>query len=620
MNDGIHGPASELAMSDTLHALKHGDSFAVFDAVGSLQGLFHRDTRHLLELDLTIDGATPELTGIWVTRDNTLLLSALKHARGTLSRARFVWQDCLYERVRLRNVGPAARRVTLDITFAADFADVFEVRGHHRARRGVQTPARIAADHVVLAYRGLDDRERTTRVVFDPPPARLDAGSARFEIELAPGTHRSLFIRIACEPGPPAPFFTALRDTKAALHGAMARAAPVPAASPALDTLVGRSLADLYTLVTDLPEGPYPYAGIPWYSTVFGRDALIAALQTLWLDPEIARGTLCHLAAHQATTSDPAADAEPGKILHEQRQGEMAMLGEVPFARYYGSIDATPLFVMLAGAYLERTDDVGTLGRLWPTLRAALSWIEGHGDGFVTYERRSKRGLRNQGWKDSPDSIFHADGSLAEGPIALCEVQAYVYGAWRAVAAIARRLGEAGVDSFEARAESLRRSFDAHFFDEELGTYVLALDGQRRPCRVRASNAGHALLTGIAAPERAASVVRTLMAPRFFSGWGIRTVAEGEARYDPASYHNGSIWPHDNALIASGFARYGFRREVARILKAMVDASTHFDRARLPELYCGDARRQGRGPTAYPGACSPQAWAAGAPLMMLRPV
>jgi glycogen debranching enzyme len=351
---------------------------------------------------------------------------------------------------------------------------------------------------------------------------------------------------------------------------------------------------------------------------VFGRDALITALQTLWLDPEIARGVLGHLAAHQATTNEPARDAEPGKILHERRQGEMAALGEVPFARYYGSIDATPLFVMLAGAYLQRSDDVETLRRLWPNVQAALAWITRHGDGFVTYERRSERGLKNQGWKDSPDSIFHADGALAEGPIALCEVQAYVYAAWRAAADIARQLGEPA-DAYGARAESLRRLFDEHFFDVQLGTYVIALDGAQRPCRVRTSNAGHALFTGIAHPERAASVVRTLMDPRSFSGWGIRTVAEGEARYDPASYHNGSIWPHDNALIASGFARYGFKREAAQILEALVDASTHFDGARLPELFGGVARRAGEGPTLYPGACSPQAWAAGAPLMLMRP-
>ncbi|MBX3502515.1 MAG: amylo-alpha-1,6-glucosidase [Alphaproteobacteria bacterium] len=645
-------------MAKSPHALKHNDCFAVFDEAGALQGLFHHDTRHLARLDLTIDGEPPGTTRTRPSEDNTLLLTALRHRQIALSRIRFVWQDCLHERLRLRNAGAAAHRVTLDLAFAADFADLFEVRGHDRARRGETLPASIAADHVVLAYRGLDGRMRTTRLAFDPPPLRLVESGARFELDLAPHTHRSLFVRIACECAPSPgggrwratarrkgdvedgllrssstspfrpsgtfplrgkeEFFDARRAARRRLRDALARATAVSCADPAIDAVVQRGIIDLYTLVSELPEGPYPHAGIPWFNTVFGRDGLIAALQTLWLDPGIARGVLGHLAATQAATSDPAADAEPGKILHEARQCEMAALGEVPFARYYGSVDATPLFVMLAGAYLRRTGDIDTLRRLWPNVQRALAWIESRGDGFVTYERQSERGLRNQGWKDSPDSVFHADGTLAEGAIALCEVQAYVYAAWRAAAAIARRLGEPDADRYEARAESLRRAFDTHFFDERLGTYVPALDGERRPCRVRASNAGHALFTGIAWPERAAAVVRGLMEQRSFSGWGIRTVAAGEARYDPGSYHNGSVWPHDNALIAAGFARYGFRREAALVSEAVFAAAAHFKRLRLPELFGGDARRDGQGPTPYPGACSPQAWAASAPLLLLH--
>jgi glycogen debranching enzyme len=643
-------PATASLQERRPRTLKHGDTFALFDhngdalaGPGSPEGLFHRDTRYLSHLYLTFQGARPLLLSSTLRDDNAILTCDLtnpdllddagniimEHDLIHLRRSRFLWEAACFERLVLRNFSAKRCEIPIEITFSADFADLFEVRGSRRERRGELHVPEVRDDRVLLAYTGLDGQRRTTLLAFDPAPTRLNGTSATFLLDLAPKEARSLFLTISCnpaegaEPAPRQSFFAGLKVARRALRASASRAASISSSNDIFNEAVRRSVSDLYMLITDTAEGPYPYAGIPWFSTVFGRDALITALETLWLDPTIARGVLAHLAANQATELNPEADAEPGKILHEVRYGEMAELGEVPFRRYYGSIDSTPLFVMLAGAYLDRTGDLATLTRLWPNLEAALNWIEHHGDrdgdGFVEYGRRTVEGLANQGWKDSQDSIFHADGSLAKGPIALAEVQAYVYGAWKAAAKIARRLGHpASAAGYDIRAESLQKCFDSAFFDEELGTYALALDGDKKPCRVRTSNAGHALLTGIAYPNRAEAVAHTLMTAPSFCGWGIRTVASSEARYNPMSYHNGSIWPHDNALIAAGLARYGFHREAARIFEGMFAASTFIDLRRLPELFCGFARQNTWGPTFYPVACNPQAWAAAAPLFMLQ--
>ncbi|WP_173933564.1 amylo-alpha-1,6-glucosidase [Chelativorans sp. Marseille-P2723] len=627
---------------------KYGDTFSMFDhngdalsGPGSSEGLYHRDMRHLSHFYMTICGERPLLLSSMLRDDNALLVFdlanpnlyengqlVLQHDLIHIRRTRFLWDATCFERISLRNFDEVSRRVTIELAFAADFADLFEVRGARRPRRGTMHVPKVEGNRVTLSYTGLDDVVRRTVLRFDPAPVKLDGSHATWKVDVKPGQSCQIFIDVTCsgdapEFEPHRQFFSSLAEARRAMRSLSGGAASVTTSNDVFNEIVRRSVADLYMLVTRTQEGPFPYAGIPWFSTAFGRDALITAMQTLWLDPAIACGVLKHLAANQAKEEDPVADAEPGKILHELRYGEMAELGEVPFRRYYGSVDSTPLFVMLAGAYLERTGDLETIKGLWPNIEAALSWISEHGDrdgdGFVEYGRRTMVGLANQGWKDSYDAIFHADGRLAIGPIALCEVQAYVYGALKAAAFMASvmEMRERFL-VLEMAAEELRENFDSTFFDKELGTYVLALDGEKKPCRVRASNAGHTLFTGIAFPERAPSVVATLMNSNSFSGWGIRTVATTEKRYNPMSYHNGSVWPHDNALIAAGFARYGFRGEAARVFEGVAMSSTYIDLRRLPELFCGFPRQRSRGPTFYPVACSPQAWAAVAPLSLLQ--
>jgi glycogen debranching enzyme len=627
-----------------LRSLKHGDAFAVFDEYGDIgagasgpEGLYFNDTRFLSRSELLIEGKRPLLLSSVVQDDNAALSVDLANPdvytddvislmRDTIAigRTKFLWQAVCYERIGFRNFADSDKRFRVDICFAADFRDLFEVRGSSRKKRGRLQAVRTDAG-VELHYEGLDGLKRKTKLQFWPEPARLDQDRATFMFKLAPRESASLFVSILCEDRNESQcteFALAFRDRRRVIRARTAAIATVDSSNNLFNEVCRRSTSDLYMLISQTPHGLYPYAGIPWYSTAFGRDGIITAMLLLWLDPEVAKGVLNFLGATQAKTFDASADAQPGKIMHETRKGEMALLGEVPFRLYYGTVDATPLFVMLAGMYFDRTGDLETIAAIWPNIKAALNWIDAFGDmdgdGFVEYARETEIGLANQGWKDSYDSIFHADGALAEGPIALCEVQGYVFGAKTHAAKLARRLGEWDLGTkLITEAQQLQKNFDAAFWCEELGTFALALDGQKQRCRVRTSNAGHALFTGIATPERAARVAQTLLSRNSFSGWGIRTVAGGEARYNPISYHNGSVWPHDNAMIALGFARYGFSAEAAQIFAAIFEAASHQELRRLPELFCGFIRKPHRGPTAYPVACAPQAWAAAAPFALL---
>jgi glycogen debranching enzyme len=545
-----------------------------------------------------------------------------------VNRLKFIWNAACYERILIRNFDVRPHKLTFGIEFGADFADLFEVRGRQRANRGRVSVERSSDASVALRYVGLDGVERVTSLAFEPAPNRLDDAAALFELSLGPGQGARLVLRIACDlPGSDNAvarrFYTSLRTARRALRDSSGRAASLDSSNSLFNEMARRSVADLYMLITETEHGPYPFAGIPWFSTPFGRDGLLTALFTLWIDPAIAQGVLRFLAATQASEVDPERDAAPGKILHEMRDGEMARLGEVPFARYYGSVDATPLFVLLTGEYFRRTGDLETVRALWPHVQAALHWIDTYGDpdgdGFVEYHRKNARGLINQGWKDSHDAIFHEDGRMAEGPIALCEVQGYVYAAKRHAAALASALGHATASAtLLQQAETLREKFEAAFWCEDLSTYALALDGTKKPCRVVASNAGHALLTGIADPARARRVAETLLGTGCFSGWGVRTAGVSAARYNPMSYHNGSVWPHDNALIALGLARYGLKAEVLKIFQGLFEAAGYMDLRRLPELFCGFPWRRLNAPTLYPVACVPQAWASAAVFALVQ--
>ncbi|MGY4297554.1 glycogen debranching enzyme [Bradyrhizobium sp. i1.4.4] len=635
------GPAARPRRS-----LKHDDTFIVLDSHGDIgasaggpDGLFNCDTRYLARLELVLDDLQPLLLGSNLRDDNSALTVDLtnpdiyRQGRIVLQkdllhivRTIFLWRGTAYQRIGVQNHGDRRASPELTLLFDSDFADLFEVRGERRPHRGTGTSKLLGPTDVLFHYRGLDDAVRTTGLHFDPRPTRLSVNAATWQLDLDPHQSKSLFVAVSCNrpiAKKPARFFRGLLAHRREMRQSTKGMASIETSNNIFNEVLCQAMADLNMLMTETPQGRYPYAGIPWYSTTFGRDGLITALQMLWIDPRVAKGVLRRLAHFQAETVDPLNDAAPGKILHEMRGGEMAALREVPFAQYYGSVDSTALFVLLAGSYFERTGDEKTLTELWPAIEAGLAWIDGPGDpdrdGFVEYQRATEKGLANQGWKDSYDAIFHADGQLAEGNLALAEVQGYVFAAKQLAARCALRLGKPDLaKKLETEAKALAERFEKAFWCEELGTYALALDGKKRPCKVRTSNAGQVLFSGMIREDRARLVAADLMAPHFFSGWGIRTVAQGEVRYNPMSYHDGSIWPHDNALIALGLARYGLKHSVAHVFKGLFDAATYMDLRRLPELFCGFRREKRRGPTLYPVACAPQAWASATPFTLLE--
>ena len=639
--------ASSSLTEEHVEVLKQGDTFGLFDRYGDIhslrtgsQGLYHEGTRFLSRFELTMNGERPLLLSSTLKEENVLLNVDLMNpdmthegqvevTRGALhvSRSRFLWHGLCFERLQIHNYSLLPIPVQLSMSVDADFADLFEVRGTKRNRRGRRLETVTSKDGLSVGYEGLDRVDRWVTVRCAPAPTTVYLGEIRCDTLLPAGKVVQWELTISCHIGRRSrgdlSYDRALVAVERALHSAKADDCLIVTSNEQFNVWLNRSLADLHMMVTDTPDGPYPYAGVPWFSTPFGRDGIITAFEFLWVNPTIARGVLAFLAATQAREIVPEQDAEIGKILHETRKGEMAALNEIPFGRYYGSIDATPLFIMLAGAYYERTGDQALIAKIWSNIERALQWIDHagdlDGDGFVEYSRRSKDGLVHQGWKDSQDAVFHADGRSAEGPIALCEVQGYVFAAKRGAAQLALVLGHTEkAERLLKEADKLRTQFERRFWCNDLSSYALALDGSKQPCRVKTSNPGHCLWTGIADYKHGMRTAKTLVGGDMFNGWGVRTVAASEVRYNPMAYHNGSVWPHDNALIAAGMASYGFKQGALKILSGLFDASQFLELHRLPELFCGFSRRPGEGPTLYPVACSPQTWSSVAVFLLLQ--
>jgi glycogen debranching enzyme len=645
--------ASSLASRRRKHVLAHGDTFAVLDQTGDVPlvveeelGLFFRGTRHLSQCELLVCGRPPFFLSGAVTRDNVRSIANLTNndfeedgrstPRSTLSirRVTLLSGPEMMVRLVLHSFHLEALRLRLDFRLAADFRDVFEVRGLTRIRRGAAIAPVADGDTLVFAYRGLDGVGRSTRCRLGGVPVRWRGALGVVEITLAPQEERVIELVAACAndevtSAPSAGFAGAESDRESEHRRWLAERTTIRGADEEVNGILAQALADVFMLTVPAEAGtPHAadrciYAGIPWFATLFGRDALITARELMMVAPGLARSVLRVLAALQGREVNPEREEAPGKILHETRYGEMAATGEIPFGRYYGSVDATPLFCMLLGTYARVTGDVPLVRELWPNACAALEWMERDGDrdgdGYVEYERAGEHGLSNQGWKDSGDAVFHRDGRLAEAPIALVEVQGYRYAALCAMAELADLVEADGPAArWRTQACDLRDRINADFWLDGEGTYALALDHAKRPCAVVTSNAGHLLFCGVPDAERAARLAARLLRPDMFSGWGVRTLASGQPRYNPMSYHNGSIWPHDNAILAAGLRRYARVDGALEVLTALVEAALQFEDRRLPELFCGFTRRRDLSPVPYPVACRPQAWAAGSVFLLIE--
>jgi glycogen debranching enzyme len=627
--------------------LKHDRHFLLVTAHGDIApagacslGLFRDDTRILSHYALGLDGGPPALLSAQIPCAYTAQIDLAINdrifggdpwdPRNVIHlRRELLVSDRLRERLTLTSYLREPIDYTVELEFGADFADIFEVRGWRRAQRGRYYAPRWESDRVVFSYEGRDGLLLESAIHFATPPTRISGRSAQWHLRLEGDRRAELEWEVEGNEGgdhraAATPTFDAQRGAlDLAYNDWRARCTRWTTSLGAFDALLDRAVDDLRALHVEVDGDWVLSAGIPWYSTIFGRDAIIASLQTLPLQPAIARETLRYLARRQGVREDPYTEEQPGKILHELRRGEMARSGEIPHVPYYGSIDATPLWLVLLHETWRWTGDTTLVRELLPAAERALSWMDRYGDldgdGFVEYARTSDKGLVNQGWKDSGDGVPNPDGTLPAPPIALVEVQGYVHDAKVRTAElfqIAGRLDRAA--ALRREAAELRDRIRTVFWDEDLGTFALALDGAKRPVPTATTNAGHLLWSRVPTVAQGERLRERFLQSDFFSGWGVRTLSAAHPVFNPMSYHDGSVWPHDNALLVLGLALYGHARAALPIVRAVYEAGAGTQFQRLPELYCGMSRGTGRRPVGYPVSCSPQAWASGALFMMLQ--
>lgn len=676
MIDGIsYIPSSVLLTGIPKVSFKDNLSFAVVDSLGesprlytagSELGFYFSDTRYLQTWEMTFNGQRPvALAHELKFRGNTVVFSMTNRdlprvdgvggdgkSPGRIPREKFLIRrilalhnDTLYETVEIRNFDSETHTLQIEQWAGGKFDDVFEVRGFSRPKRGkMLAPQELGHSEnekhrmSLLQYEGLDGKTRKTYILryFEAEKIRVSPNLVGYFTRVTVPAKGTVFLKtvVSFDKPPSSQFMGSAYGgltvvQKMELLGKEAEAFPFWGLTLRTDnSMINRAIrnaqTDIFTLLTEEEGGiHYPYAGIPWFSAPFGRDGLITAYQLLPWYPTFARGVLEYAFRSLGSREDSFTDEQPGKVFHEMRRGEMALTREVPFIPYYGSVDSTPLALILLYEYVRWTMDLESLKHWWPEALRAMGWIEKwgdiDGDGFLEYARQSATGLVNQGWKDSHDSVMHENGELAQTPIRLCEVQGYAFRARIAMSGLARLLGKRDLaQRFRMEALQLKIKFLESFWDFQKKFVYLALDGNSKPCKVLTSNMGHCLWSEILDQDQARAVAAHLMSESMFSGYGIRTLADTEVAYNPMSYHNGSCWPHDNSMIMEGFRYYGFTNELEQLALAMIGVLEASDDFRLPELFCGFRRRGGGPPVPYEVACKPQAWAAGSIFLMIR--